>query len=150
MALHPQKPQGIQFSDFSVSIVPQHEHVFFRVLRPLLDGLGFPRPPTTYRTQWQIRGEVPLVADRSEVIQTSDRAQPLTIQLRGRLSAASALHIMDKNRVLVDSAKPLGNGSWTFEDTHGHYNRGAFLLIQTGTDKQVQNQCLALALLKSR
>ena len=147
-ALHPQQPQGLQFSDFSVSIVPRHEHVCFRVLRPLLDGLGFPRPPTTYRTQWQITGKVSLLADTSDVIQTSDRAQPLTIQLRGRLSEASALHIMDKHRVIVDSAKPLGDGSWTFEDTRTHYNRAAFLLIQTGTGKNVQNYCLALDSLK--
>ncbi len=106
------------------------------------------RGPNSYL--WRMRHDIKQT-ERAEHVSLKTGAEALlSIQLHGPLAGVSAVHIMNPDGFILDSATHIGGGTWVFNKVPSEYRKNPLILFQTERDGgKVTNEFLPLKALKA-
>jgi hypothetical protein len=147
----PKRPKGNVKEDFDLAHVPHSKYQLLEHLREILVSLKLVSPRGVNQLAWRMLHEIKQTHHLDNVSQTTDPANPLAIQLTEKLARVSAVHIMNGDQFILDSAIKLEDGTWVFRKVRSEYGKNPLILFQTeGERKEVKNESLPLKLLKAR
>lgn len=146
----PQKPKGTLNNDFDLAHLPHSKYQFLEPFRQILVSLSLVRPRGANPLAWRMLKEVKPTNHPDDVSQMKSQQDILAIKLTGKLTGASAVHIMSRNGFILDSAIKLDDGTWVFSKARERYEKNASILFQTErNDGRVKNESLPLKALKA-
>jgi hypothetical protein len=144
----PQKPKGNVKEDFDLAHVPHSNYQLLEPFREILVSLNLVPSRGANALAWLMLNKITRTNHPNNVSQITAPDDLLAIKLTGKLTGASAVHIMNRDGFIVDSATHIGDGTWVFSKVH---EKNSFILFQTeSNDGKVNNESLPLKSLKAR
>jgi hypothetical protein len=122
----PQNLKGEINADFDLAPVPHSKYQFLEPFRQILVSLSLVRPRGANPLAWRMLKEVKPTNHPEDVSQMKSQQEILAIKLTGKLTGASAVHIMSRNGFILDSAIKLDDGTWVFSKAREGYEKKRF------------------------